>query len=157
MGPGDAAKVNDMVMIANTEPHSLPTGCRIEFEPKKLNKLYLLSLNMNLPQKSYVPAVLADIHYTDGTIETTELIPPLNFDCYYQDYGINTIAYPLQTKPSYGQEIWHRQFYFDLREQHLTATDIQCDSDKTAKAIELRSITTETFMAVAGITLELVE
>lgn len=154
MGPGEAAQTNDMIMVANTEPYSLPTGCRIEFEPAKLNKVYLLSLNMNLPQKCYIPAALVDVHYTDGTIETTELIPPVNFDSYYQDFGINTLAYPLKTKPSYGQTQWYIAFWFDLQDQHLTATDIKCNPKKTAAAIEVRSISTETFIALAGVTLD---
>lgn len=153
MGPGEAEKANDLLMLANTTPYELPTGARIALPGRRLSRIYLLSLNMQLPQKSYIPAAVVDVHYDDGTVESTELIAPLNFDAYYQDFAVNTIAYPLATEPAYGQEQWYIAFYFDLTQHHLTATDIVCDPSKKVEAVDIRVISTEAFYGLAGMTL----
>ncbi len=153
MGPGEAQKQKDLIMICNTPPNKMPSTAKFQFEPQQLQKIYLLSLNMNLPQKSYVPAVEVIVHYQDGSSQTTELTPPLNFDSYYQDCGINTVAFPVQTEPVYGVNGSVPCFRFTLDQMHLTMTDIICDPNKQVEAIELKSIATETFMGLAGITL----
>lgn len=154
MGPGESEKDNDLLMLANTEPHELPTTAMVKLNPARVEKIYLLSLNMNLPQKCYVPAVEVKLHYEDGTQDRQLLIPPINFDSYYQDFGINTAAYFLPSVPGHGQTMWYPAFHFDLSRQHLTATDIKCDAGKKLSAIEFKSIATETFLAIAGITLQ---
>jgi len=56
MGPGEAEKQPDLLMLANTPPRELPTSATVDVGGRRLHKIYLLSLNMNLPQKCYVPA-----------------------------------------------------------------------------------------------------
>ncbi|NLH73239.1 MAG: hypothetical protein GX456_09320 [Verrucomicrobia bacterium] len=153
MGPAETKGARNLLMIANTHPHELPSGVRLDLSPVNANKLYLLSLNMHLPQKCYTPAAQVVLWYSDGSQAVTELIPPLNFDCYYQDCGINTAKRVLPAIPAYGMREWTPAFGIDLSEQHLTMTDIPCDATRKLTAIEIRSIATETFIGIAGLTL----
>lgn len=153
MGSGETEGTNNLLMIANTHPYELPTRVRLDIAPVNASKLYLLSLNMHLPQKCYTPAAQVVLRYTDGSQTVTELIPPLNFDCFYQDFGINTAKRSLSTTPGYGMREWTPAFGIDLTEQHLTMTDIPCDVTRKLNAIEIRSIATESFIGVAGLTL----
>jgi hypothetical protein len=119
---------------------------------RKLHKFYLLSLNMNLPQKCYVPAAAVVVRYTDGQQETSYLVPPLNFDCYYQDFGINTWTLPLPFSAELRDR--HPKFFgYDMGQFHLTMTDMICDSSRAVESIELQAIATETFVGLAGLTL----
>ena len=153
MGPGaDREQANDLIMLANTSPYPLPTGIRIEID-RRLHKLYLLSLNMQPSMKSYVPAVDATIYYQDGGTATTHLISPLNFDTYEQDCGINTIAFPLKDIAPVPTDTYAPTEFSPGHQHHLTMTDVVCDPDRTVDAIEIRSIATETFFGLAGVTL----
>jgi len=147
MGPGeDLERHNDLLMLANTPPRELPTTARFEVN-RRLASVYLLSLNMTVSMKSYVPAVDILVEYEDGERELTQLIAPLNFDTYGQNFGINTVAYPLDDIELHFPRRhagWTHQF---------TMTNIICDPDKVAKSIEIRSIATETFFGLAGMTL----
>ena len=180
MGPGDGAKAKDLIMIANMlaptwqwdcqysppppdqaksdapdspdpTPKMFASGMRIRVG-RRLHKFYLLSLNMNLPQKCYVPAVEVVVRYENGNAQTTFLVPPLNFDSSYQDFGINTMAMPLPIA-SKRSETWPVPFGYDLRELHLTMTDVLCDPARTVESVELRAIATETLFGLAGLTL----
>ncbi len=90
---------------------------------------------------------------TDGSQQVTELIPPVNFDCYFQDFAINTVAMPLTNAvPGHGQKKWANA-HCDLDQMHLTMTDVLCDPAKKVDRIEFRSVATETFLGIAGVTL----
>ncbi len=149
MGPGEAAKRNDLLLLANTPPRELPTRATVRVG-RKLLKFYVLSLNMNLPQKCYVPAVEVRVRYADGKESVTEFVPPLNFDAFFQDYGINTMALPLPAEPAMR---WVGYGGVDLAQHHLTMTDVPCDPRRVVESIEFRSIATETFFGLAGLTL----
>ena len=153
MGPGAGVGAKNLLMIANT-PRELPTSAKLNIPPLNAHKLYLLSLNMNLPQKCFTPAAQVVLRYADGAPSVTELVPPLNFDCYYQDYGMNTTKRVLAAVPGNGQPEWYAAMGIDLSEQHLTMTDIACDPRRKLVGVEIRSIATETFIGVAGMTLE---
>ena len=121
---------------------------------RNLSKAYLLSLNMNLPMKAYTPAAKVTVRYVDGSQQVTELIPPLNFDSYYQDFAINTVAMPLATAvPGHGQKEWVNYYGCNFNQMHLTMTDVLCDPAKKVDRIEFRSVATETFLGIAGVTL----
>lgn len=141
----------NLIMLANTPPREIPTSAVIPINSRKLHKIYLLSLNMHLPQKSYVPAVEIIVHYQDKSTTELQMISPLNFDCYYQNNAINTVAYPISTKPGYSmkERLWkeHENGF------HLTMTDVACDPLKKVTSIEIKSIATETFFGLAGVTL----
>lgn len=154
MGPGEAEKEKDLIMLLNTDPYPLHTAARIELGGRRLHKIFLLALNMNMPMKTYVPAAVVTVKYQDGSQAETELTPPLNFDSYYQDFAINTVAYPFKAKPAYWQPQWDNIFgVIDQSQTHLTMTDIVCDPAKAAASVEIRSVMSETFMGVAGVTL----
>ncbi|NOY82205.1 MAG: hypothetical protein GXP31_14500 [Kiritimatiellaeota bacterium] len=152
MGPGPAEKTNDLVMLANTPPRELPSGVRLRIG-RRCRRIYLLSLNMILPQKCYVPAAEVRVRYTDGSTVVTQLIPPLNFDAFFQDFGIDTAALPLPVEPAYGMDRWVTYGGVDLAQHHLTMTDVACDPTRTVETLEVRSIATETFIGLAGVTL----
>ncbi|MHC4674034.1 MAG: alpha-L-rhamnosidase-related protein [Planctomycetota bacterium] len=148
MGPGEELeRHNDLLMLANTPPRELPTTARFDVN-RRLCSVYLLSLNMTVSQKSYVPAVDIIVEYEDGERKLTQLIAPLNFDTYEEDFGINTVAYPLDDVSMLSSR---RQP--DGWSHHFTMTNIICDPDKVTKSIEIRSIATETFFGLAGMTL----
>jgi len=149
MGPGDAVKHKDLLMLANTPPRELPTRATIHVG-RKLHKFYVLSLNMNLPQKCYVPAVEVRVRYADGKEQVNELIPPSTFDTFYQDYGIDTMALPLPVKPTMR---WVGYGGVNLAQHHLTMTDVACDPQRGVDTIQFRAIATETFFGLAGLTL----
>jgi hypothetical protein len=149
MGPGEAEKENDLVMIANNSPYELTTGFEVNIN-KSVQKFYLLSLNMTLSQKCYVPAVDVIVHYTDGSKSRTQLVPPLNFDSYEQDFGLNTRAFFLKDITLMPHLPDAQRAYF---QHHFTMTDILCDPRKTVQKVEFRSIATETFFGLAGMTL----
>ena len=152
MGPGQAEQQPDLLLLANTAPHELPSGATLSIG-RNLQKVYLLSLDMNLPQKCYMPAAEVLVHYTDGSSARTLLTPPLNFDAFYQDYAVNTVALPLPARPAYGMDGWVNYGGVDLAQHHLTMTDIVCDPAKTVESLEVRSLESETFIALAGVTL----
>ena len=84
----------------------------------------------------------------------TELIPPLNFDSYYQDFAINTVALPLTAAvPGHGQKEWVNYYGCNFNQIRLTMTDVLCDPAKKVDRIEFRSVATETFLGIAGVTL----
>jgi len=134
----------NLALIANTPPRELPTGLAIQIG-RKVNKLYLLSLNYVLAQKSYVPCVHIQLRYTDGSVEERELVNPCNFDFFGQNSGINTLEYALNPVP--------RPIQVYYKDTHLTMTDVLCDSSKTLAEITFKSIATETFFGLAGMTL----
>lgn len=134
----------NLAMIANTSPRELPTGLTVKIG-RRVNKIYLLSLNFVLAQKSYVPCVKIELRYTDGSAEERELINPYNFDFFGQNSGINTREYALNSVPR------PTQVYY--KDTHLTMTDVLCDRSKTLEEISFRSIATETFFGLAGMTL----
>lgn len=153
MGPNQAGKQKNLLVLANTPPRELPTSATIRLGGRRLHKVYLLSLNMNLPQKCYVPAAQVIVRYADGSRSATELVPPLNFDSFYQDFGVNTAALPLRVRVAYGQTPWVKYGGVNLEQHHLTMTDVLCDPAKGAESLEIRSIATETFFGLAGLTL----
>lgn len=153
MGPGDAETRNDLIMLANTPPRELPTTANIQVGGRRLHKAYLLSLNMNLPQKCYVAAAEVIVRYVDGSEDRTRLVPPLNFDSFYQDFGINTMALPLPAQAGYGLQSWVQYGGVDLAQHHLTMTDVVCDPGRPVQTITIRSLATETFIGIAGLTL----
>ena len=141
----------NLIMLANTPPRELPSSAVIPVDSRKLHKIYLLSLNMNLPQKSYVPAVEVIVHYEDKTRTELQLISPLNFDCYYQDHAVNTLGYPLSVEAGYTMIERRLEPFKDGF--HLTMTDVVCDPSKKVTSIEIKSIASETFYGLAGVTL----
>ncbi|MHC4123407.1 MAG: alpha-L-rhamnosidase-related protein [Planctomycetota bacterium] len=151
MGPGEKSKENDLILLGNTPPHSSATSAKIKVG-RKLHKFYLLSLNMNLPQKCYETAAEVIVGYKDGRQEKTVLAAPLNFDCFYQDYGINTKALKLPISAELAEK-WPKYFGYNTGELHLTMTDVICDSSRTVEFIEIKSVATETFFGLAGLTL----
>lgn len=151
---GSDLKGKNLIMLCNTAPREKATSAKIKIEGRNLHKVYLLSLNMNLPMKTYVPAARVTVRYTDGTAETTDMIPPINFDSYYQDFGLNTLAMPMDSaEPGHGQTKWANYYQANVGPMHLTMTDIICNPTKKTASIELSSVATETFMAIAGVTL----
>jgi len=138
----------NLAMIANTSPRELPTGLTIKIG-RKANKIYLLSLNYVLAQKSYVPCVRVELRYTDGSVDERDLVNPYNFDFFGQNSGINTREYALNPVPR------HNQVYY--KDTHLTMTDVLCDGSKILAEVRFRSIATETFFGLAGMTLNIPE
>lgn len=138
----------NLAMIANTSPRELPTGLTIQIG-RKANKIYLLSLNYVLAQKSYVPCVRIELRYADGSVEERDLVNPYNFDFFGQNSGINTREYALNPVPR------PNQVYY--KDTHLTMTDVLCDGSKILAEVRFRSIATETFFGLAGITLNIPE
>jgi len=143
----------NLILLDNTPPRQMDTTATLHLGGRTLHKAYLLSLNMNLPMKAYTPAATVTVRYTDGSQQVTELIPPVNFDCYFQDFAINTVAMPLTNAvPGHGQKKWANA-HCDLDQMHLTMTDVLCDPVKKVDRIEFRSVATETFLGIAGVTL----
>ena len=144
----------NLILLDNTPPGTTATTAIVHVDGRNLSKAYLLSLNMNLPMKAYTPAAKVTVRYVDGSQQVTELIPPLNFDSYYQDFAINTVAMPLATAvPGHGQKEWVNYYGCNLNQIHLTMTDVLCDPAKKVDRIEFRSVATETFLGIAGVTL----
>jgi hypothetical protein len=144
----------NLILLDNTPPRTTATGATLHLDGRTLRKAYLLSLNMNLPMKAYTPAATVTVRYTDGSQQVTELIPPVNFDSYYQDFAINTVSFPLLcAEPAHGMKKWSNGYNCDFNQMHLTMTDVLCDPAKKVDRIEFRSVATETFMGIAGVTL----
>lgn len=144
----------NLILLDNTPPRTTATVATLHLGGRTLHKAYLLSLNMNLPMKAYTPAATVTVRYTDGSQQVTELIPPVNFDSYFQDFAINTVAMPLTTAvPGHGQKEWANSYRCNLDQMHLTMTDVLCDPAKKVDRIEFRSVATETFLGIAGVTL----
>jgi hypothetical protein len=144
----------NLILLNNTPPRETDTAAVLHVGGRNLRKAYLLSLNMNLPMKAYTPAAAVTVRYTDGNEQVTQLVPPLNFDSYFQDSAINTVAMPLSSAmPGHGQKEWANYYNCNLNQMHLTMTDVICDPAKKVDRIEFRSVATETFLGIAGVTL----
>jgi len=141
---------NQVALIANTAPYRIPTGLTLDIG-KKVHKLFLLSFNYMLSTKSYVPTVLVELNYADGTSDAHELVAPFNFDYHAQVSGINTKEYMIATEPLEGN-----RFTSNLHYHHLTMTDVPCNPGKELKSVTFKSIATETFFGLSGLTLNTV-
>jgi hypothetical protein len=158
----DGKKQKNLIMLSNTPPYEMATSVDIKVPELQAYKLHLLTLNMHLPQKCYIPALLVTIKYEDGTIDKQELIPPINFDCYYRNYALDVQTLPLDTEPAYldmfseggwpSLESVRRASEYYSEFFHLSMTTIKCNPLKRIISINLSSIATETFCGVAGIT-----
>jgi hypothetical protein len=144
----------NLILLNNTPPRETDTAAVLHVGGRNLRKAYLLSLNLNLPMKAYTPAAAVTLRYTDGSEQVTQLVPPLNFDSYFQDSAINTLALPLSSAvPAHGQKEWVNSYNCNFDQMHLTMTDVLCDPAKKVDRIEFRSVATETFLGIAGVTL----
>jgi hypothetical protein len=151
----EASGGKNLAMIANTPPRELPTGLTIEIG-RRVEKIYLLSLNFMLAQKTYVPAVQIELFYTDGSKENRDMVAPYNFDYYAQNSGINTLEYAL-AGAKLRPDARFRHFPPTLRDIHLTMTDVRCDAGKVLRSVTFKSIATETFFGLSGMTLNVPE
>ena len=57
------------------------------------------------------------------------------------------------TVPGHGQKEWVNYYGCNFNQMHLTMTDVLCDPTKKVDRIEFRSVATETFLGIAGVTL----
>ncbi len=57
------------------------------------------------------------------------------------------------TVPGHGQKEWVNYYGCNFNQMHLTMTDVLCDPAKKVDRIEFRSVATETFLGIAGVTL----
>ena len=69
----------NVLALVSTEPYeNFPSAVQIDLgEPTRLEKIYLLTMNLAKTMKTLYPHGEVVVHYADGTKDTQQLVPPV--------------------------------------------------------------------------------
>ena len=69
----------NVLALVSTEPYeNFPSAVQIDLgEPMRLEKIYLLTMNLAKTMKTLYPHGEVVVHYADGTKDTQQLVPPV--------------------------------------------------------------------------------
>jgi hypothetical protein len=115
-------------------------------EPRRAEKLYLLTANLVKPLKCYYPGAEVVIHYADGSEQLRQMIPPYTMPSVIGNICPRAYALPIGKLTGNAGPVVDTQAYLSL-------TDVVLDPSKPVASIELRCVATETLLGVAGATL----
>jgi hypothetical protein len=155
----DAAPTLIAGVPVETEPHRLLAVCctqpydqfpsRVALklsEPRRAEKLYLLTANLVKPLKCYYPAAEVTVRYADGSEQRHQMIPPYTMPSAIGNICPRAFAVPVGKLAGYAGPVSDTQAFLSL-------TDVLLDPSKPAVSIELRCVATETLLGVVGATL----
>lgn len=139
---------NRLLAVCCTQPYQqFPARVTLKLAaPRRAEKLYLLTANLVKPLKCYYPGAEVIIHYTDGSEQSHQMIPPYTMPSLIGHICPRALAIPL------GKLIGHAGPVLDTQ-GYLSLTDVVLDPSKPVVSIELRCVATETLLGVAGATL----
>jgi hypothetical protein len=141
-------KANRILAICCTQPYEqFPGRVTIKLpEPRRAEKLYLLTGNLVKTLKCYYPGAEITVRYADGSKQLHQMIPPYTMPSIVGHICPRARAVRVGTLEGGGNPVVDTAAY-------LSVTDVVLDPSKPAAAIELRCVATETLLGVAGMTL----
>lgn len=144
-----------LVALCRTQPHEqFPSRITLVFDrPRRIEKVYLLTANIVKTLKCYYPAAEVCLRYAGagpggeaGRSECHQLIPPYSMPSVVGHICPAAHAILVGKLVGGGNPVADTACY-------LSVTDIVAGSAEPVAAIELRSVTTETLLGLAGMTL----
>lgn len=135
----------NMLGVASWKPYPWPGGAVISVG-MRCKSLQLLLQSYIHPHKHYMPNGEVVLNYADGTRHIESLVAPYNLDCYFQHYSRQGVAVP------FGELLGEAHRHAFTPEMHADALEIICDPSRVLESVELRAITSETFIALAALT-----
>jgi len=147
-GVPTGAPSNRLLALCCTQPYEqFPSRVTLQLpEPRRAEKLYLLTANLVKPLKCYYPGAEVVIRYADGSEQLHAMIPPYTMPSLIGHICPRAWVVPI------GKLAGHAGPVADTR-AYLSLTDVVLDASKQVTAIDLRCVATETLLGVAGITL----
>jgi hypothetical protein len=142
------AEPNRLLAVCCTQPYGqFPSRVTLNLpEPRRAEKLYLLTANLVKPLKCYYPGAEVVIHYADGSEQLHQMIPPYTMPSMIGNICPRAYALPIGKLTGNAGPVADTQAYLSL-------TDVVLDPSKPVASIELRCVATETLLGVAGATL----
>ena len=136
-----------ILAISATEPYAqFPSAVRLRLdEPRRLQKLYLLTANITKTLKSYYPGGEVIIHYEGGTDQLHQMIPPYTMPGAIGNICPRAFAVPFGRLIGGGNPVLDKNGY-------LSMVDVVLDPSRRVESIELRAVATETLLGIVGAT-----
>ncbi len=134
-----------ILALVNTEPRQqLPAAAVLRLsEPVRLEKIYLLTANLTKTLKCYYPGAEMIVHYSSGSSQTIQMVPPYTMSCMVQRMSPNAYAVPFGRLPRVS---------VISSDTHLAVCDLLPDPSRLVSAIELRCVASETIFGIVGMT-----
>lgn len=141
----------NVVVVSNWKPWIYPSNITIQIGGLKLKKAYLLAHMFHRGQKSYFPMVELVAHYTDGSQTLRQLIPPYSFRCRYDLVSVNGHPYRPELTPA-GLDLGPGKSERGASAKPSEIIDLPLDPHKPVDRIEVRSVSSESLIAIFGLT-----
>ena len=135
-----------ILALCCTEPYDqFSSAVTLKFgEPKRLEKLYLLTADLAKTLKCYYPGAEVTVHYADGSTQLHQMIPP-----YTMPSGVNHIC-PRAQAIRFGQLTYAHPT--PDKSCYLSVVDLALDPAKPVESFEFRCVATETLLGLVGAT-----
>ncbi len=135
-----------ILAVCCTEPYpQFPSTVTLKLDqPRRLEKLYLLTANLTKTLKCYYPGAEVAVRYADGTTSISQMIPP-----YTMPSAVNHIC-PIAHAIRFG-EITYAHPTPD-KSCFLSVIDLPLDPTKPIESFEFRCVATETLLGIVGAT-----
>jgi len=136
-----------ILALCATEPYEwFSSAATVKLsQPRRLEKLYLLTANLTKALKSYYPGAEVSVRYADGTTQVHQLIPPYTMPSAVNDICPRAQAIRFGKITDGGSPTVDQSCY-------LSAVDVALDETKPVVAFELRCVATETLLGIVGAT-----
>jgi hypothetical protein len=143
-----AASPNRLLAVCCTQPYEqFPSRVTLVLpEPRRVEKLYLLTANLVKTLKCYYPCAEVVFRYADGSRHTRQMIPPYTMPCVISHFCPRAYAAPIGRLVGNGGPVLDPQGYLSL-------TDAVVDSSQPLASIEMRCVATECLLGVVAVTL----
>ncbi len=137
-----------VLALCCTEPYEqFPSRVLLRLpEPRRVEKLYLLSANLVKTLKCYYPGAEIRARYADGSDQLFSLSPPHTLPSVVGRICPAACAIRVGSLQGEGNPVPDTACYFSV-------TDTVLDGAKPLASIELRCVATETLLGVVGLTL----
>jgi hypothetical protein len=141
--PGMGTTPKNLIALSSWKPYPFAAGAAVPVG-LKCERLWLLLQAYVHPMKNYVPNGEVILHYADGTVMVTQLIPPFNLDAFFQHFSRQGVPVLLGAARSSG--------FVDIVSAHADALQVLCDPGKVLEKVELRATCSEGAIGLAGMT-----
>ena len=137
-----------LLALCCTEPYEqFPSRAVLRLpEPRRVEKLYLLSANLVKTLKCYYPGAEIRAQYADGTEQLFSLAAPYTLPSVVGHICPAAYAIRVGSLQGEGNPVPDTACYYSV-------TDLLLDRTKLLASIELRCVATETLLGVAGLTM----
>jgi len=140
-------KANNIIALSCTQPYEqFPSQMVFTLDkPQPLTKLYLLTSNLTKPLKCYYPGAELVAHYTDGSTQVHQMIPPYTMPSAVSSTCPRAFPVKIGTVVGRGTTACDRNMY-------MSVTDVLLDPSKHLESLTLRCVATETMVGLIAAT-----